>query len=72
MTDGFFLLFEALLRSIICVPLVALVLTSLLAALFVDGSSLLNARIVRLKLETSVRREVEYLLHDLTTVAITR
>lgn len=53
-------------------PLVALVLTSLLTALFVDGGSLLDARVVRLKLETSVGREVEYLLHGLATVTITR
>lgn len=71
--DGWlFSLFEALLGRIICVPLVALVLTSLLAALLVDGSPLLDARIVRFKLEASVRREVENLLHGLATVTVTR
>ena len=53
-------------------PLVALVLTGLLAALLVDGSSLLDAGVVRLKLETSVRREVENLLHGFATVTVTR
>lgn len=43
---------------------VIVVLTGLLATLFVNSSSLLDTRIMRLELETGVCREVENLLHS--------
>lgn len=48
---------------------VIVVLTGLLPTLLVNGSSLLDARIMRFELETGVCREVEYLLHGLAKVA---
>lgn len=48
---------------------VIVVLTGLFATLFVNGSSLLDTRIMRLELETGVCREVENLLHSLAKVA---
>jgi hypothetical protein len=61
-------LFVVLLRNIGCVTLVVVVLTGLLAALFVDCGSLLDAGIVRLELESGVGREIEDLLHDFADV----
>lgn len=41
----------------------SLILAGLFAALFVDGSPLLDARVMRLKLDTGVWREVENMSH---------
>lgn len=57
-----------LLRNIGSVTFLVVVLTGLLAALFVDCGSLLDAGIVRLELESGVGREVEDLLHDFAEV----
>lgn len=48
------------------VSLVSLVLTSLFASLFVDGSSLLDAGIVAFEFDLRVLREVEDMFHRLT------
>lgn len=51
-------------RAARCVALVAEILARLLAALFVDGVALLDARIVALELNARVLREAEHVLHD--------
>lgn len=58
------LLFVAL--SLGVTSIAALVLVGFFTALFLDSGSLLNTRIVRLKFDTGVWREVENAFHGLS------